>query len=1135
MATNEVAILLNLKGARDVEHDLQGVQQQFVGLQNVMKATAVVGATAFVALGAAVTGAAVAVGAIGGKFDSMRQQAEIAFTTMLGDGQQAKDFLADLTKFAAETPFELPGLISASQKFLAMGFAAKDVIPILTSVGDAVAGLGGGQEQIDRATLALGQMAAKGKASADEMLQLTELGIPAWQALADKIGVSVPEAMKQVENGTVDSGTAINAVLTSMDDHFAGLMEQQSHTFAGLLSTMKDTFGQAAGQVVEPFFERATHGMQLLADATSTPEFQAKLSQMADGFESLLNAMGPVVDFATQQVPQALQGIGDIVAKVFSGDVRGATADLEETIGGWRDAFVAWAEPAANELGAQLDQMVDGIGQFIEDNSGFFIDKVTKEWVPAFTGWVVEKAIPKVLADLEVFGGRVLHWSQNEGAKFMWDAGLAAGEAYRNGLLSIITGIGDLLKQTFENIKAEIDKQTTANPGERALGYAAYNAENTPPILGPPMPTGEPNVEPTLAPTVAAAADAGTRARKQWDLHFGGGGAGATKAGSEKAGKTAGEQTAQSAIDGFMAALQSNRANLEAEFGKEGGALASALTDAIRENTNSSGAAVAESMDSLITKLREAGVPEWRQVGDDLAGAFHDALIARTPEAQQAALDMLHSVVDAIKTANILTPDTFFAALNAATMAEAAGSRGTAIMSALEKALADGGARNIQALAQSVASMRAALIGDKDLSPESAAAWSSSLMDAVTRAVREGTPEAVAALQEFLQAANFEIPMEKLAANYAEKIRVATETLTTALQTAKDQSNAAIQQAVDSLTDARTLREARQNATDTQAAELAGVVEQVNAARDAWKTYREDQALTLKQTQELTDLQAKQAQALEDLAKKKAGSDTSSTGFGGIFARQTTQHTDPQAAANQAIRALQEQQTKALADLDVRQQRERDAVTERRRIAAEDAEQEKTNQGIIDTFKRTQAGNLQTFLDEQDDDALTRQIGRITSQRDEAIRKAKEKYATDESNALTEFNNDANRLVALRALADTVMDGMVADATSWRDIINEGLRAMASGATGGTSNQDNMAPPPGLDNGFTAMARGGIVTSPTLALIGEHGPEAVIPLNQAGGTTVNVTVNGSVTIPDLDTHIRNVVIDANRSGRVLAR
>ena len=46
------------------------------------------------------------------------------------------------------------------------------------------------------------------------------------------------------------------------------------------------------------------------------------------------------------------------------------------------------------------------------------------------------------------------------------------------------------------------------------------------------------------------------------------------------------------------------------------------------------------------------------------------------------------------------------------------------------------------------------------------------------------------------------------------------------------------------------------------------------------------------------------------------------------------------------------------------------------------------------------------------------------------------------------------------------------------------------------------------------LAEGGIVTGPTLAMIGERGPEAVIPLSGPnagagmGGNTVNINVNG---------------------------
>jgi hypothetical protein len=48
------------------------------------------------------------------------------------------------------------------------------------------------------------------------------------------------------------------------------------------------------------------------------------------------------------------------------------------------------------------------------------------------------------------------------------------------------------------------------------------------------------------------------------------------------------------------------------------------------------------------------------------------------------------------------------------------------------------------------------------------------------------------------------------------------------------------------------------------------------------------------------------------------------------------------------------------------------------------------------------------------------------------------------------------------------------------------------------------------------LAEGGIVTSPTLAMIGERGPEAVIPLSRAGGMGMGnqITVNVSSADPN---------------------
>ena len=64
------------------------------------------------------------------------------------------------------------------------------------------------------------------------------------------------------------------------------------------------------------------------------------------------------------------------------------------------------------------------------------------------------------------------------------------------------------------------------------------------------------------------------------------------------------------------------------------------------------------------------------------------------------------------------------------------------------------------------------------------------------------------------------------------------------------------------------------------------------------------------------------------------------------------------------------------------------------------------------------------------------------------------------------------------------------------------------------------------------LAEGGIVTSPTLAMIGERGPEAVVPLNRAsgvGGVTVNVT-GGLATSAEIGQAVVNAIRAYNRSA-----
>lgn len=199
-------------------------------------------------------------------FNSRLQQAHIAFTTLLGNSGDADKFIKQMENFANVTPFDFQGVVESTQRLLAMGFTAEQVLPTLRAVGDAVAGLGGSTDKLDRVTIALGQMMTAGRVNAQDMRQLTEAGIPAWQMLADAIHKTLAETRDMAEKGLIPSSTAIPAILEGMDKKFSGLMAKQARTAQGAFSTIRDAALQTISGAIEPLFNLLSQGLASIAD-----------------------------------------------------------------------------------------------------------------------------------------------------------------------------------------------------------------------------------------------------------------------------------------------------------------------------------------------------------------------------------------------------------------------------------------------------------------------------------------------------------------------------------------------------------------------------------------------------------------------------------------------------------------------------------------------------------------------------------------------------------------------------------------------------------------------------------------------------------------------------------------------------
>lgn len=308
------------------------------------------------ALGLVGAGTALAgLGAAGVKSAGEFEQSRIAFETMLGSADKARKMMSDIADFAKSTPFELPEVVAGSKQLLAFGFAQEQIIPTMRKLGDIASGVG---VPVGQLTNVFGQVRVAGRLMGQDLLQFTNAGVPLIEALATTMKKPQNEIKKLVEQGEIgfpQVEAAINS-LTSEGSKFGGMMEKQSQSFNGVVSNIKDGFGQ---------FLRTMVGISKEGDIIQGGIFDM-VKKGAQAVLPLLNKMpemlGDLVDFIKRNAP------------VITGMI----------IGGLVPAFVSWGV-AAWGAAAGMWAMFAPLIPFIA--AGAAIAFAVNWLVNAFGGW----------------------------------------------------------------------------------------------------------------------------------------------------------------------------------------------------------------------------------------------------------------------------------------------------------------------------------------------------------------------------------------------------------------------------------------------------------------------------------------------------------------------------------------------------------------------------------------------------------------------------------------------------------------------------------------------------------------------------------------------------------------------------
>jgi|GEM_PF-5255351 tape measure domain-containing protein len=412
------------RGLSEAQSAVTGAQQQMErGIAKTGVNIGQLGAQFAIAGGAATAGLTlplVGLAKTGLEAAAQMESAEVGFTSMLGSAEAAGTFLKDLGDFAAKTPFEFAELTGTAQRMMAMKFAAEDIIPALTDIGDMASAMGGNvTERVDGIVTALGQMQLKGKASAEELMQLNERGVPALDYLARAAGKTTGEMSELVSKGAVPAKEAVLAIREGMREDFGGNMSRSMSTLTGIMSNLGDEVNKvwveigkslaptikAAAPVITQLFGYVKEGLQWFQG------LPAPIKNAVLAIGAVAAAAGPV-----------LVAIGAVLALPITG------------------TMVAWAAAIAGAAAA-----LAGIGTWIASNWEPIKAVMLQAWDGVSEAWTwywgnMQKGMEQ-LWGLITGAFEILWWPFKQALDTLWDTtGTTWGAVWENisGLLSTI-------------------------------------------------------------------------------------------------------------------------------------------------------------------------------------------------------------------------------------------------------------------------------------------------------------------------------------------------------------------------------------------------------------------------------------------------------------------------------------------------------------------------------------------------------------------------------------------------------------------------------------------------------------------------------------------------------------------------
>lgn len=268
------------------------------------------------------------------------ESVSIGFTSVIGNAGKAQKFLKDLESFAKSTPFQFLDLAPIAQRLVGAQVQLEKVIPLMRDLGNITAATGKvSAERLEGIGVALTQIISKGKVSAEEMEQLAERGIPAWQILADSIGKTVGQTRKLAEDGKIGADAIVSALQKISRERYGDAMEKQSKLASSSFSKIKEAVLTAAATAFDPLYKKVSEiAYRMNREIQAQKGDLNKIGKVIAEYigEGIGFALVSVVEFAGSRIVQTIiDTLTHKWVRTFYGGIRKSIAEASRSFTDW--------------------------------------------------------------------------------------------------------------------------------------------------------------------------------------------------------------------------------------------------------------------------------------------------------------------------------------------------------------------------------------------------------------------------------------------------------------------------------------------------------------------------------------------------------------------------------------------------------------------------------------------------------------------------------------------------------------------------------------------------------------------------------------------------------------------------------